>query len=523
MIELLDKKARQRQTLASFDYQWRCLPDGEGMLSDAWFNEHVADIVSELTGIAPAWFRGKRVLDAGCGGGRWSVGLLRLGAHVTAVDFSEAGLDRTRQVCEGLGPLETLRVNLLDPPPELSARRFDLVFSFGVLHHTGDTFKALDNVARLVADHGLLFLYLYGSASWDLRRTLWTNWVRFRLAGLSFDEKVRVLRAKYPWRDPHQCFDLLSPTINHRLRFADVRARLEGLGFVGIAQTVPSGEIFLRAARPGFTEPHQLRPVPVRSSVFRTHYSEVERLYRDRAHEKKLWELAAARPDPVAGRKALDEARRHLELAPESVRGRRVLVVSPDGAGPASALAAAGVRVVCLTPTDRWGGGEADALARLPASTLDEPQPGEEPFDFVFSFGSANLLARDPVRALRQLAARLAPGGHLVVQSLVPGQGTFAQRLRRLALKLVGFDRKIALLARRHPECGIAEVLSLLSPGLPRRLPAEQVLAVLRDIGLTPSRTVTDGQTLYLVARSPIQEETRPSPTPELCAESQGS
>ena len=114
-------------------------------------------------------------------------------------------------------------------------------------------------------------------------------------------------------------------------------------------------------------------------------------------------------------------------------------------------------------------------------------------------------------------------GGRLVVQSLLPGQGTFAHHLRRLALKLVGFDQKVALLARRHPECGIAKVLSLLSPGLPRRLPAEQVLAVLRDIGLTLSRTVTDGQTLYLVARSPLQQPTRPSPTPELCAESQGS
>ena len=41
------RSVRQRQTLASFDYQWRSLPEGDAMLSDPWFRENVDRIVSE--------------------------------------------------------------------------------------------------------------------------------------------------------------------------------------------------------------------------------------------------------------------------------------------------------------------------------------------------------------------------------------------------------------------------------------------------------------------------------------------
>ena len=80
---------RRRQTLASFDYQWGEIPSGDAMLSDPWFVENADRILAdELLGVDRRWFRGREALDAGCGGGRWSYALLRLGCRVTAVDFS---------------------------------------------------------------------------------------------------------------------------------------------------------------------------------------------------------------------------------------------------------------------------------------------------------------------------------------------------------------------------------------------------------------------------------------------------
>ena len=142
-----------RQTLASFDWQWANLAQGDFMPGDPWFDTHAARVLArELCAIDGRWFVGKRVLDAGCGQGRWTRALLELGAEVTAVDYSEAGLERTRALCAGFRRLHTRRVNLLEIPHDLARERFDLVFSFGVLHHTGDTRRALSNIAALVDD-----------------------------------------------------------------------------------------------------------------------------------------------------------------------------------------------------------------------------------------------------------------------------------------------------------------------------------------------------------------------------------
>ena len=96
---------RRRQTLASFDYQWRALAEGDAMLSDPWFVDNMERIASEeLLAVRRPWFEGRRVLDAGCGGGRWTVALLRLGARVTAVDFSAHSLAATRAQAARLAP-----------------------------------------------------------------------------------------------------------------------------------------------------------------------------------------------------------------------------------------------------------------------------------------------------------------------------------------------------------------------------------------------------------------------------------
>lgn len=274
---MLDR-IRQRETLDSFDYQWRHLAQGDAMLSDPWFLENVDRILAdELLCIDRSWFPGRRVLDAGCGLGRWSIGLLRLGCQVLAVDASAAALETLRQQAELRVPqavsenrLETLQVNLLELPPALAARRFDLVFSFGVLHHTGDTRRALANVASLVGGEGVLFLYLYGARSVNLSQRLALATIRWGLTPLPFALKVRVLKLLRPGRDPHQLFDLFSPLINDRLDRSVVATWLAELGFNDVEPTIDDTEIYLRAQRTrGSALPR--RPLPRRPYWFE-HY-----------------------------------------------------------------------------------------------------------------------------------------------------------------------------------------------------------------------------------------------------------
>jgi SAM-dependent methyltransferase len=266
---------RRRQTLASFDYQWGELPEGDAMLSDPWFRENVDRILSEeLLCVDRDWFRGRTVLDAGCGIGRWTLGFLRLGSNVTAVDFSPRALDKLEKSMRLLAPeavaegrLSTERVDLLELPPTLSSRRFDVVYSFGVLHHTGDTARALANIAPLMKPDGLLFLYLYGSRSQTTATRLVLAALRAGLAPFPFRAKQTLLKAILPARDAHQAFDTFSPLVNDTYTHEKVEGWLRELGFRDITRTIDYTELYLRARRDP-SAAHPLRRLPGRPYWF---------------------------------------------------------------------------------------------------------------------------------------------------------------------------------------------------------------------------------------------------------------
>jgi SAM-dependent methyltransferase len=247
---------RRRQTLASFDYQWRALAEGDAMLSDPWFVDNVDRIVSEeLLAVRRSWFDGRRVLDAGCGGGRWTVGLLRLGARVTAVDYSAHSLAATRAQAARLSrPRWTTagwrRARPISRSAGRSRRSLTISSSPSACSTTpADTRRALGVLADRVARDGLLFVYLYGSrsVSWGKRMALAAG--RAALAPLPFAAKQRVLARLLPGRDTHQAFDLSLPVINERYDRATVEGWLRDLGFSDVTPTLAHTELFLRAHR----------------------------------------------------------------------------------------------------------------------------------------------------------------------------------------------------------------------------------------------------------------------------------
>ena len=107
---------RQKQTLASFDWQWRELPDGGALLAEPWFREHVDAILSEeLLCVSRDWFPGRMVLDAGCGNGRWTIGLLKLGCKLRARACVVLLLGDRQELLQiaGFGGLARLRAHAL--------------------------------------------------------------------------------------------------------------------------------------------------------------------------------------------------------------------------------------------------------------------------------------------------------------------------------------------------------------------------------------------------------------------------
>ena len=117
------------------------------------------------------WFQGKKVLDSGCGNGRYSYALKSLGAsQVIGIDLSEKNiLDAKHRL--SLRPLDGLSyqlANVSELPFEESS--FDYVFSNGVLHHTDVLDKGLEELLRVLKPGGKGFLMLInkpGGIHWD--------------------------------------------------------------------------------------------------------------------------------------------------------------------------------------------------------------------------------------------------------------------------------------------------------------------------------------------------------------------
>lgn len=110
--------------------------------------------------------RGRTFLEIGFGQGLSLLLAHQCGAQVTGVDINPkcAEVVESNKAIVGVaGPVETVVGSILDPAclTRLAERRFDIVHSWGVLHHTGAMYQAIDNVCSLVANDGTLVLAIY--------------------------------------------------------------------------------------------------------------------------------------------------------------------------------------------------------------------------------------------------------------------------------------------------------------------------------------------------------------------------
>lgn len=108
---------------------------------------------------------GKNVVDAGSGSGLHSLCMFRLGAgKIVSFDYDQESVNTTRSLWKKCGCPTTWEVrqgSVLDDVFISSLGTYDVVYSWGVLHHTGDMWQAMDNACRLLAPGGTLFVSLY--------------------------------------------------------------------------------------------------------------------------------------------------------------------------------------------------------------------------------------------------------------------------------------------------------------------------------------------------------------------------
>ena len=109
--------------------------------------------------------QGKYFLDIGCGSGLHSLGAFRSGAgRIVGIDvdpFSVETSNRVREMSGAPPAWEVLHGSILDDAFVATVEPADIVYSWGVLHHTGDLWKAIGNAASLVKAGGLFYIAIY--------------------------------------------------------------------------------------------------------------------------------------------------------------------------------------------------------------------------------------------------------------------------------------------------------------------------------------------------------------------------
>jgi SAM-dependent methyltransferase len=231
----------QNYQIGTFDFQWRHLPYHDAFLSNPEWRGKAADDLCARLDRPREWLRGKKVLDCGCGPGRHCWAFASLGASVTAFDTSITAVEAARRETRDFAGVTVEQRSILDPLPYPA--EFDVVWCYGVIHCTGDTYRALSNISSCVRPGGLLYFMVYPEpARTDINAYRYYHEIyvlRQLTRHLSFEEKAKLLKDLRGERWALSWFDAVSSEINDLYTMEEITQLLGWLGFGEVRRTMP--------------------------------------------------------------------------------------------------------------------------------------------------------------------------------------------------------------------------------------------------------------------------------------------
>lgn len=173
---------------------------------------------SLTTMLGVADLAGKTFVDVGSGSGLFSLAARRLGATVHSFDFDPQSVACTAELKRRYFAEDArwtiARASVLDERYLAGLGRFDVVYSWGVLHHTGAMWNALENAGSLVDESGRLFIAIYNDQGWI---SAYWRWVKRTYVTRPF--------MRWPLLLFHTAYPLLPAWIARTLRRSTTQAR----------------------------------------------------------------------------------------------------------------------------------------------------------------------------------------------------------------------------------------------------------------------------------------------------------
>jgi len=159
---------------------------------------------------------GRSFLDIGSGSGLSSLAARRLGATVTSFDYDGQSVACTEELRRRYLPDDPCWIidqgSVLDAAYLAGFGQFDIVYSWGVLHHTGAMWQAMGNLKPIVKPGGLLFIAIYNDCG-EISR----SWLERKRRYNSLPQILRPFYATYVWM-PHELRSLAGSMRSGQLR-----------------------------------------------------------------------------------------------------------------------------------------------------------------------------------------------------------------------------------------------------------------------------------------------------------------
>jgi SAM-dependent methyltransferase len=174
---MTEKLEAEQIKQSEWSEQWTMLQDNEHFLFKDWILPNTLED-----------FRGKDVLECGCGGGQHTNFIAPYAKSITAVDLNTTEIAKEKN--KDFDNIEYVEADIAKMD---LGKKFDIVFSIGVIHHTDDPDRTVENLNRHVKPGGKLIVWVYSEEGnglvkyvvEPLRKTFLKNLSRKSLLGIS--------------------------------------------------------------------------------------------------------------------------------------------------------------------------------------------------------------------------------------------------------------------------------------------------------------------------------------------------
>ena len=141
-----------QKTARSFGFEWNTFHQ--------MFDEYRINFLNYVDPVNESFFKGKIVLDAGCGVGRHTYWTAKFGAsEVIGIDFSDA-VDASYENTKDIPNIHIIQADIYHLP--FKKEIFDYAFSIGVLHHLPDPEKGFSSIVPFIKKGGTYSIWVYG-------------------------------------------------------------------------------------------------------------------------------------------------------------------------------------------------------------------------------------------------------------------------------------------------------------------------------------------------------------------------